>query len=147
MITRREALTLGARVAIGGALVTSLPGAVLALSTREEAWRLLGIAKAYHDAGDKANAIKASADVFTHLMKYLSDPKYINASDEVQDKVIAEISACIKRPKEFDEATCSDAAFSIQIVRHGLKHYHLPMVQASNWKPFAKMYTHYVMAA
>ncbi len=68
------------------------------------------------------------------------------------DDMVIEIHHILRHTGEVDLddslwMECYNSGFAIMIVRHALKYYKLPIIQASGWKSFAVNYTGLVMAA
>jgi len=129
----------------GGPALSSITG-----DPRIKAWRLLDESRIIFATEGKGQAyFTKTAELFDHLMIHFkpSNPP----SDEV---LVQECRDLLRRSGKYEGApphahwrTCHNSTFAIMIVRTGLKDYKLPMIQARNWKPFAKNFTKIVMAA
>jgi hypothetical protein len=98
-----------------------------------------------------------SAKVFTMVNELfrLLDDHFIPTVPPTEEEMVREIGLFFRYNSKTDRAewrnemwrTCYNATFAVYIVREGLAKLHIPMVQASGWKPFAHNYCGLVMSA
>lgn len=148
IVTRRDFLRRATLAVAGlaGAAAGFAPSEVFAEEPRAKAWRLLEESRILHEASGQRKANEQTLvkmeQLFRHLDKHFSPPNPLN-----YDADVAEVRVLLKDPQNFTLETCSDATFCIVIVRHGMRNLKLPLIQARNWRPFARHFTKLVMAA
>lgn len=146
-ITRRGFFKgIGAAIAMATTSGKALAG--LISDHRLHAWKLLDESTdLFKQTGKSLAYFNKTAELFDFLSEHF--PYREPPSFDVQ---VAEVGDVLRRKYEGGITeehwrTCCPATFAIMIVREGLKNRQLPMIQASNWKKFAKGYTRIVMAA
>lgn len=142
-MNRREFFKLLAAAAVAGVTIGSIPIALAASDPRIKTWSLLEESRLIFKAEGRTPAYLAKTEeLFSFMEKHFLPPVKAN---EIRD--VAEVKSLLRDNKHFDLESCSDATFCVVIVRHGLKNLKLPMIQARNWKLFARHLTRIVMAA
>lgn len=134
------------------AAIASMPKSVLAAiseNPRVVAWNLLNEATMLFEKHGKCEAFFGTVEtLFDHLVKHFPVKEPPSFEEMVRDcgDLLRARGTYAGDPNQHWE-TCYDSTFVIMIVREGLKNRKLPMVQAANWKMFAKNYSKVVMAA
>ena len=153
MVSRRSFFKgLAAAAAAAAAAMGSSPAfAIIAGDPRVEAWRLLEESRVLFAKHGKSPAyFTKTEELFDHLTVHFKPSIPPSFEEAVQ-----ECSDFLKRRGVYEDGpltethwrTCYNSTFAVMIVRTGLRDYKLPMIQAKNWKPFAKDFTKIVMAA
>lgn len=149
----RRGFFKGIGTAIAAAVMVTPAGKALASlipDPRLHAWKLLNeSADIFNQHGKCQEYFDKTKELFDLLLEHFpySEPP----SFDVQ---VAECGDLLRMRGKYEDGitenhwrTCYPATFAIMIVRDGLKHRKLPMIQAPNWRPFAKMYSRVVIAA
>ena len=148
IISRR---TLFKSIAAAATIASMTGNAVAALlgDPRKVAWQLLDESTVIFKAQGKGPAyFNKTNELFIHLARHFppTEPPSMK-------KMIHECSVLFRWPQNHPDhpankwETCYDSTFAIMIIREGLKNRNLPMIQASMWKPFARIYSGIVLAA
>ena len=140
------AITLAAAHAANPAAAALFPE-----SSRMKTWRLLNEA----ELALKTEGKKASVAKITELLEFMLEHFPITSPPSKQEMVrdcrdLLYNQGVYEGGAGYNDGhwrTCYPSTFAVMIVRDGLKDRKLPMVQARNWKWFARKYTEIVMAA
>lgn len=135
------------------AAMAMIPGAALSTlisDPRVKAWVLLDESeKIFKATGKSPEYFTKTDELFTHLSLHFKPtipPSYEDAVRECGD-LLKRRGKYMGAHRQSHWRTCYNSTFAVMIVRDGLKHRMLPMIQAPKWKPFAKGFTKIVMAA
>lgn len=149
MVSRRDFFKgLGAAVAV--AVISGSALSALIADPRVKAWALLDESEKIFKATGKSPVFLAKMDeLLDHLAVHFKP-----SNPSPNEVLIRECGDMIKRRGKYAGAgpqahwrTCYDSTFATMIIRDGFKNRKLPIIQAANWKPFAKGFTKIILAA
>lgn len=148
--SRRDFFTKLGATAAALALTPNIALSAIISDPRVKAWVLLDESEELFNAEGKSHGyFRKTEELFEHLMDH-----FLPTVPPSLDSAVQECGDLLKRRGKFDSIDpkagwdkCYPSTFAVMIVRDGLKYKKLPMIQAPNWKRFAKNYTSIVMAA
>ena len=134
------------------------PSEVRNIEKRQETIDLLERIYVEHEAFKVAVPVNRSIRKNAKLMSMsnqlfdLLDEHFMPTVPPAVDDMVIEIYHILRHigKVDLDDSLwmeCYNSGFAILIIRHALKYYELPIIQAGKWKSFAVNYTGLVMAA